>query len=250
MLLVALLLNKFQSLFVSLDILFQDLYYVAVKKPAGLLVHRTEIDAHETEAALQIVRDQINSKIFPVHRLDRPTSGVLLFAKSSEAASLLSEKFSKKEIEKKYLAIVRGQLRQEILLDYPMVNELGEGDDLQAQEAQTYFKPIATAELPIFIDRYSTSRYSLIEAWPKTGRTHQIRKHLKHLNHPIIGDVNHGNGKHNRYFSEMLQIKRLLLICIEMSFQHPYTQEQIQIKAALCDDFKLAISKLGFSYDA
>ncbi len=234
----------------SLDILYQDPYYVAVHKPAGLLVHRTEIDARETVAALQIVRDQINSKIFSVHRLDRPTSGVLIFAKSPEAASLLSQKFSKREIEKKYLAIVRGHIEQEIMLDYAMVNEFGEGDDLLPQETQTYFKPVATAELPVSIDRYPTSRYSLIEAWPKTGRTHQIRKHLKHLNHPIIGDVNHGNGKHNRYFSETLQIKRLLLICSEMSFKHPYTQEQIQVKTSLCDDFKFAISKLGFSYDA
>lgn len=233
----------------DLAILYEDPYYIVVHKPAGLLVHRTEIDLHETIAALQIVRDQINAKLFPVHRLDRPTSGVLIFAKSSESASLLSEKFSKQEIEKKYLAIVRGQFKQEILLDYAMVNELDKGEDLVPQEAQTYFKPLASIELPVSVDRYPTSRYSLVEAQPKTGRTHQIRKHLKHLNHPIIGDVNHGNGKHNRYFSDKLLINRLLLICQEMSFQHPYTGADVQIKTTLCDDFRLAINKLGFSYD-
>ena len=234
----------------SLEVLYQDQHYIAVHKPAGLLVHRTELDPQATEAAVQILRDQINSPVYPVHRLDRPTSGVLVFALNSLSANRLAVEFSNKTVEKKYLAIVRGQFEKEILLDYPLKQELGDFEELKSQEAQTYFKPLDSIELEVSVDRYPTSRYSLIQAVPRTGRTHQIRKHLKHLNHPIIGDVNHGNGKHNRFFADNLNIKRMLLACTEICFKHPFTNQDIKIQTTLCADFKLAISKLGFSYDS
>jgi tRNA pseudouridine65 synthase len=227
----------------QLEVLYQDHDYIAVHKPAGLLVHRTELDPEETEAALQIVRNQLNQKVFPVHRLDRPTSGVLIFALSSEAAGSLAEAFEQRKVEKKYLAFVRGSFQKEIFLDYPILNE-------KLQEAQTSFKPLATVEIPVKVDRYPTSRYSLIEARPKTGRMHQIRKHLKHLSHPIIGDVNYGNGKHNQYFAQNLLIKRLLLACVEISFTHPQTRENIVIKSSLAKDFQIVLQKLGICYEA
>lgn len=227
-----------------LEILYQDQDYVAVSKPAGLLVHRTSVASEESLAALQILRDQINEKVFPVHRLDRPTSGVLIFAKSSEAAQKLADEFLERRVQKKYLAVVRGKFKNEINLDYPLAKEIEDEDKLQ--DAQTFFKPIATVELNEKVERYSTSRYSLVEAIPLTGRTHQIRRHLKHLSHPIIGDVNHGNGKHNRFFQEKFNCKRLLLACTEISFQHPATKQTVLVRASLAEDFCDTIKKLGW----
>ena len=234
----------------SLEVLYQDPYYVAVHKPAGLLVHRTKIDIQESEAVVQKLRNQIGQKVFPVHRLDRPTSGVLVLAKTSEAAQKLAAEFAMQKIEKKYLALVRGQFKEEIFLDYPLTQEIEEaGQPPKTQEAQTTFKPLASVELNVQVDRYPTTRYSLVEAIPKTGRTHQIRKHLKHLNHPIIGDVNHGNGKHNRYFSQKLKVKGLLLSCVQLSFQHPFLDEKLTLNSSLPKDFKEALAKIGLNYD-
>lgn len=203
-------------------------------------MHRTKLAHQENTAVVQILRDQIQQKVYPVHRLDRATSGVLLMALSPEAAQNLAFQFSGRMIEKKYWAIVRGFFNREIFLDYSLTHEKKE------KPAQTFFKPLSKIELLYPVDRYPTSRYSLVEAHPKTGRTHQIRKHLKHLNHPIMGDVNYGSGKHNRFFSQELGIKRLLLMCREICFQHPRFEERVQIMSPLCSDFKEALVKLGF----
>ena len=239
-----------------LNILFQDSDYVAIHKPAGLLVHRTNLDPHETEAAVQILRDQINAHVFPVHRLDRPTSGVLIFALSSNAAALMTQQFTDRLVQKKYIAVVRGHFEKEVDLDYPLKEELDEISDKKASQqtiskpAQTLFRPLAHVELPVAVDRYPSSRYSLIEAFPKTGRKHQIRRHLKHLDHPIIGDVNHGKDKHNKFFTENFNSKRLLLACTEISFLHPKSQIPTVIKTDLCDDYKSTLQKLGWNYHA
>lgn len=231
----------------SLEVLYQDQFYVAVNKPAGLLVHRTKLDIKESQAVVQILRDQLKQKVFPVHRLDRPTSGVLVIALSSEAAQKLASQFESQTIIKKYLAIVRGQFKHEVFLDHPLKQEMK--IDSGTQAAQTFFKPLATVEIKSAIDRYPTSRFSLVEAVPKTGRTHQIRKHLKHLNHPIIGDVNHGNGKYNKFFSEQLGVSGLLLCCSQISFRHPFTSEDVTISADLPEAFSKAIHQLGLNYD-
>jgi tRNA pseudouridine65 synthase len=245
-----------QGNLMSLNVLFHDESLIAIHKPAGLLVHRSNLDAHEDQAAVQILRDQIKAKVFPVHRLDRPTSGVLIFALSSKIAAHLSAQFANQQVEKKYLALVRGYLEKEIDLDYPLKEELDEISDFQsdknkqAQSARTLFRPLAQIELPYAVDRYPSSRYSFIEAIPKTGRKHQIRRHLKHLHHPIIGDVNHGNGKHNQFFHNEFKIKRLLLHCAEISFTHPETQQSLKIQSNLCQDFHSLIKKFGWSLNA
>jgi tRNA pseudouridine65 synthase len=237
---------------VILKILYQDSDYIFVSKPAGLLVHRTNLDSAESQAAVQILRDQIGQRVFPVHRLDKPTSGILAFALSSSAAKLFSEELSAKRVQKKYLTIVRGLSPQNIKIDYPLKEELDSISDKKArvdkdkQEAVTIVETLASVELPVAVDRYPTSRYSLVRATPLTGRKHQIRRHLKHLGHPVIGDVNHGVGKHNRFFREYFQCSRLLLACTEMSFQHPRTKEQISIKADLCEDFFQVVKQLGW----
>lgn len=237
----------------KLEILYQDDHYVAVNKPSGMLVHRTSLARFETEFAMQILRDQIGQLVYPVHRLDRPTSGVLIFALSTEAATLLSNEFSEKRVEKKYMAVVRGRVRANCTVDHPLKEELDPiadkmaRTDKPAQEAVTDFEALATVELPLRVDRYPTSRYSLVRAVPRTGRKHQIRRHLKHLNHPIIGDVNHGVGKHNRLFREHFQNQRLLLACTEVSFVHPVSGAAVVIHAPLSEDYRLVLQKLGWS---
>lgn len=236
----------------NLEILYQDDDYVAVNKPSGMLVHRTNLAHFETEFALQILRNQIGRMVYPVHRLDRPTSGVLIFALSSSAASTLAVEFAEKRVSKKYLAVVRGHAPERCTVDHPLKEELDPisdkmaKQDKPAQEAVTDIEMMATVELPYRVDRYPTSRYSLVRVMPRTGRKHQIRRHLKHLNHPIIGDVNHGVGKHNRLFREKFQNNRLLLACTEISFVHPGCRQDVMIRASLSEDYRQILLKLGW----
>ncbi len=236
-----------------LPILFKDNDIVVVNKTSGLLVHRSAIDTRAHEFALQMVRDQLGQKVFPVHRLDRPTSGALVFALSPSSARKLSLEFSEDRVAKTYLAIVRGNSPQEVTIDYPLKEELDAIADSRAQtnkpaqEALTTISTITNIEFPVKVDKFPTSRYSLIKAKPKTGRKHQIRRHLRHIGHPIIGDVNYGSGKHNRFFKETFQINRLLLACTEISFLHPTENKINTVQAPLSPDFQNLIEKLGWS---
>lgn len=236
-----------------LTILYRDEHFLAVHKPAGLLVHRTKLDIRESAAALQMVRDQIGQRVFPVHRLDRPTSGALIFALHADSARALTEKFSERGVSKKYLAVVRGVPKYaEWRVDYPLKEELDEivdfqaRDDKPAQEAVTEVKVLNQIEMPYQVDKYPTSRYSLVECRPLTGRKHQIRRHLRHEGHPIIGDITHGTGKHNRFFENHFGIRRLLLACTELSFTHPQLQTPVSIQAPLDEEFKTLLQNLGW----
>lgn len=235
-----------------LPILYQDADLVIVNKPSGLLVHRSLIDRHESEFALQLVRDQIGAHVYPVHRLDKPTSGALIFALSSEMAKLLCESFAQGLVDKRYVAVVRGIAPEQKVIDYPLKEEHDRkseplaGKDKLAQSAVTHIRRLASCELPVQVDRYPTTRYSLVEANPQTGRKHQVRRHLRHLGHPIIGDVNHGVGKHNRFFSERFHFRRLLLACRQLSFAHPRSQHRLCVKAPLAADFSALLHTLGW----
>ncbi len=210
----------------SLDIIFQDECIVAINKPNGLLVHRSYIASQEDTFALQLLRDQLKLKVYPIHRLDRKTSGVLLFALSSEIAKIVQHHLQEGQIEKQYLAIVRGFFPNTINVDYPLTNDRG-----KTQEAITHFKLIKKVELPIPFGKHLTSRYSFIEATPETGRQHQIRKHLNHLRHPIIGDRPHGCNKQNRLFKERWNLTTMLLHANKLAFPHPVSEEKISIDA-------------------
>jgi len=188
---------------------------------------------------LQMLRDQIQQKVFPVHRLDRKTSGILVFALSGEIASKLQAIFERAETQKIYKAIVRGHFPDEVELDYPLTNDRG-----KLQEAFTSFKVIKRTELDIPLGKFSTSRYSLIEAYPKTGRMHQIRKHLDHLRHPIIGDRPHGCNKQNKLFKERWNMMTMLLHAQELRIVHPVTNEPLVLKANLYSTFKEMINTL------
>jgi len=236
----------------TLDILYQDERLVAVNKPAGLLVHRSMIDRHETRFAVQLLRDQIGQHVFPVHRLDKPTSGVLLFALNSETARKMGDLFSAGVVGKEYLAVVRGYTNEQGIIDYPLKEELDKksdkkaNPDKEAQEAVTEYDRLATVELACPVGRYQTARYSLVQLKPKTGRKHQLRRHLKHIFHPIVGDTTHGDGKQNTFFREQFDCHRMLLAATKLSFVHPETDEQVIIHGPLDQSYNNVMRSLGW----
>lgn len=221
-----------------LEIIYQDEYLVAVNKPAGMLVHRSWLDKHETQFVMQTLRDQIDQHVFPLHRLDRPTSGVLVFALSSEVASQVMPMFANHEMVKTYHAIVRGWIEEGDTLDYALKVELDKiadkfaDQEKEAQEAITQYEPLAKVEVPYSTGRFPTSRYCLVEMKPKTGRKHQLRRHMAHLRHPIVGDTSHGDGKHNRLFREHYDSHRLLLHASRLELTHPITGDELILEAS------------------
>jgi tRNA pseudouridine65 synthase len=224
-----------------LEILYHDPDYVAIHKPSGLLVHPSRISSDRVCAMTQL-RDQLGQWVYPVHRLDRQTSGVLLFALSSEAARAIQETWERREVRKTYLAVVRGWAPERGEIDHPLKQENSD----TAVPSLTRFGRLATAELPHPVGRYPTARFSLVRAEPVTGRIHQIRRHLAHLSHPIVGDVPYGDGKQNRFFREHFDLRRLLLMAQELEFDHPTTRDPIQIHAALPPDVAALFQKLGW----
>lgn len=236
----------------GLPILFRDEHIVVIDKPPGLLVHRSEIDRHETRFAIQILRNQIGQKVWPAHRLDRGTSGVLLFGLTPEIARQLGQQFEAGTIEKRYWAVVRGHPPASGSIDHPLSRQRdayefqGELSSKEAQPALTHFRKLAEIELPVEIDRYPTSRYALLEVEPVTGRRHQIRRHLKHIAHPVIGDATHGKGRHNRYFAEHLNCHRLLLACVRLCFNHPVDNRRLEIKAPVSGEFAATLARFGW----
>jgi tRNA pseudouridine65 synthase len=227
-----------------LEILYQDEYLVAINKPSGLLVHKSPIDKHETQFALQLVRNQIGQYVYPVHRLDKPTSGVLLFALSAEIAQTMSLLFRSSKVHKEYIAIVRGFTEDASLIDYPLKQMLDtkaqklQGITKETQEAQTEYRRLATVELPFPVSRYPVARYSLVKLLPKSGRKHQLRRHMKHIFHPIVGDTKHGRGEHNKLFREKFSCHRLLLHSTRLMFIHPISHKEVVIDAPLDKLFK------------
>ncbi len=232
----------------TLDILFRDEHLVAVHKPAGLLVHRSEIDRHETRFAVQLVRDQIGQHVYPVHRLDKPTSGILVMALNSAIARDITDRFTSREVVKTYQALARGFVPLAGTIDHP----LGRIDDdyvdasaTDKQPAITHFRCLHTYTVPVLIERYPVSRFSHVEIVPETGRQHQIRRHFKHLSHPLIGDVRYGRGAYNRYFREHFDAQRLMLACTQLQFVHPVTGEQISLRCPPAATFAEVIARLA-----
>ncbi|WP_416305678.1 tRNA pseudouridine(65) synthase TruC [Neptunicella sp. SCSIO 80796] len=235
-----------------LEILYQDEYLVAINKPSGLLVHRSMLDKHATEFAMQMLRDQIGQHVYPVHRLDRPTSGILLFALSAEIATLLSVEFAEQRVDKTYLAVVRGYAPVQGILDYPLKEELDKiadkkaSKDKEAQQAVTEYLRLATVELDFPVGRYDSARFSLMQLSPKTGRKHQLRRHMAHLRHPIIGDTSHGDGKQNRFVKQQFEFNGLALCCVGLSLLHPISQQSLSIRASLGNSMQHLLEQWGW----
>ena len=235
-----------------LNILYRDEHLAVIDKPAGLLVHRTILDRHETQFAVQMLRDQLGQTVHPAHRLDRGTSGILVFALNRDAARTLSNAFAGQQVGKTYLAVVRGWPEEQGSIDHPLKRQPDDAEwvDPRAenlpQAALTHWRRLATVELPLANDRYPTSRYALLELTPETGRRHQIRRHLKHIAHPIIGDATYGKGAHNRAFAAHTGCARLLLHCAAMSFPHPVSGQPLHIAAPLSGAFATLLTTLGW----
>ncbi|PJG82674.1 tRNA pseudouridine(65) synthase TruC [Caviibacterium pharyngocola] len=237
----------------DLEILYQDDEVIAVNKPAGMLVHRSWLDRHETQFVMQTLRDQIDRYVYPIHRLDRPTSGVLLFALNPETANQLCIQFEQKQVEKSYLAVVRGYLNGEGRIDYPLKPHLDKiadkfaQEDKAAQEAITDYSGLQTAELPYAVGRYQTARYSLVRLTPHTGRKHQLRRHMKHIFHPILGDTQYGDLHQNRALTANIGVERLMLHSEKLAFHHPVTNARIQIFAPLDEQWQRLFEEFGWS---
>lgn len=232
----------------QLPVLYRDEHLVAVAKPSGLLVHRTGIDAHETRFAVQIVRDQIGQRVFPIHRLDKGASGVLLFALTPDACATVRAELDEQRIHKRYVAIVRGVPPDSGTIDSPLaaVQDFRIKPSTLPVAAVTDYRRLAEAELPVSVDRYPTTRYALVELAPHGGRRHQLRRHMKHISHPIIGDTTYGKSLHNRFFEQRFDNHRLLLACVGMGFSHPVSKTPTTIVASPSDDFARVAALLGW----
>ncbi|MCX6124637.1 MAG: pseudouridine synthase [Proteobacteria bacterium] len=235
------------------QILYQDDNLVAIDKPAGISVHRDKFSAKGMPACLQILRDQLDQEVWPVHRLDSATSGVLLFALSKQVVAATMEQFATRQTKKTYQAIVRGWLRAEILCEIPMQknSERGGGPEngptKKMQEAVTSFLPLQYLEMPWKNERFPTSRYTYVLVTPRTGRFHQIRRHGNYLAHPLVGDTKHGDGEHNRIWRVEQQSSRLMLHASALSFLHPLENKVTEIYSPLPDSFARHLVELPWT---
>jgi len=237
----------------QLPILYAADAVVVVNKPSGLLVHRSPIDRHETRFAVQMLRDQLGRRVYPVHRLDKGTSGALAFALDRETARALAAAFAGREVAKTYLALVRGWPDEYGIIDHELAavrDEYALPAESTAKSARTTYQRLAIVELPVRVDRYPTSRYALVELHPETGRRHQLRRHLAHLSHPIIGDSTYGKGRHNRLFAESFGVRRLMLACTSLEFRHPATDQVVHVDAAPGDEFESLAGRFGWRLPA
>ncbi|MCR9202453.1 MAG: pseudouridine synthase [Planctomycetaceae bacterium] len=233
----------------SIELLYQDEHLLAVAKPSGLFVHRSEKDRSQRVAALQLARDLAGQDVYTIHRLDRATSGVLLFGMTSAAATAMSGQFARREVTKHYLALVRGHCPETGVMDTPLVSARGRGlpsehPFAEPQEAITRFTRRSAFAIPIAGQPFPTTRCSLVDVWPGTGRFHQIRRHFNYASHPVIGDSSHGDSRQNRLFRERLGVSRLMLAAIGLAFSHPVTEKKIQIHCSPAADFLAVTQRL------
>lgn len=231
-----------------LDILYQDDALIAVNKPAGLAVHRSKMVGNAEEFLIDLLREQVGGITYLAHRLDRATSGVLLVARSSEIAAALGEQFMERDVHKQYLAVVRGWPEpEEALIDYALP---GSRDNGPRREARTSYRRLATVEVPIELGRYPQQRYAMVLAEPQTGRFRQIRKHMAHVRHPIIGDCQHGRSDHNRLYKQYFRCHRMLLHAWRLSFAHPVTREPMCLEAPLDAAYQGLLERFGWALPA
>ncbi|NBB92338.1 MAG: pseudouridylate synthase [Gammaproteobacteria bacterium] len=216
----------------SFEILLQDDRLCAINKPTGIMVHRSNIGT-DREFVMQNLRDQLGQRVWPVHRLDRATSGVLLFALDPGAARALGGSFMNRRVDKGYLAVVRGWTGANGVVDHPLARH----GRAEPRAARTDYERLASCELPIPVGGFDTARYSLVAARPETGRRHQIRRHFKHISHHLIGDTTYGDGRHNRLFRRHLDCHRMLLHANRLALEHPSDGRRVTIEASLDGEF-------------
>lgn len=242
-----------------LRIVFQDEHYVAVYKPAGLMVHRGPRSSANEPFLLQALRDQLGIFLYPIHRLDRPTAGLVIFGLHRAAASELGRLFQSRQVTKHYQALVRGFVDGSFTVDLPLDDQVDhwlstetEGGTIQpatenkprSLEAITEFRTLERLEIDWPTSEFATSRFTLLEIQPLTGRWHQIRRHLNHVAHPVIGDHRHGDHRWNQRFYERTGVYRMLLTSMRLDFRHPFTQEPMSLWVPRGRDFEVALTQL------
>ncbi|MDA7818464.1 tRNA pseudouridine(65) synthase TruC [Sulfurimonas sp.] len=238
----------------ELEIIYQDEYLVAINKPSGLLVHKSMIDRYEIYFAMKMLRDQINQWVYPIHRLDKPTSGVLLFALDKETAKIMSEQFKARDTKKTYIAVVRGYTPESGIIEHALSEKLDKIADKDSstckepQEATTEYKRLDTVEVDFAVGKYERSRYSLVELYPQTGRKHQLRRHMKHISHHMLGDTKYGRGEHNKMIRREYDCHRLLLHAISLHVRHPYSGDMLILKAKLDATFHRMFNFFKWNY--
>lgn len=225
----------------TLNMIYLDDRLCAVAKPSGIMVHRTGISTDRV-FLVDLLRERLARRIWTVHRLDRATSGVLLFALDVEMAAEMGRLFEAGTIAKRYLAVVRGWLDDSGEIDKPL-----SGARNKTRNALTRYRRLAATELPVAVPPHETARYSLAEIEPKTGRTHQIRRHFNHISHPIVGDVNHGDRRHNRLFRARFGSHRLLLHAMSLKFEYPGEHRSLKIETQPPQDYRRVGDALGWS---
>ena len=224
-------------------ILHEDEDLIAIAKPTGILVHRTPM-SEDTVFVLQILRDQLRQKVYAAHRLDRATSGVLMFGKHEKIATLMGQLFMQQKVEKTYHALVRGWVEDQGVIDYALKDE--ETRVIIPQKAITHYTCIGKSEIDEAIgNKYSTARFSLVSIQPQTGRRHQIRKHFAHIFHPIIGDRRHGDVKHNNFFRDSWGFDRMMLHASNVQFVHPVSGESLSITCPVDEIFLKVVNQVG-----
>jgi tRNA pseudouridine65 synthase len=228
-----------------LEILYHDDALIAVNKPAGLAVHRSKMVGDADTFLIDLLREQLGGTLYLAHRLDRATSGVLLVARSTEVAAALGEQFMGRDVHKQYLTVVRGWPEPaEGVIDYPLPGSRESGP---RREARTCYRRLATVEVPIALGRYPQQRYAWVLAEPQTGRFRQIRKHMAHIHHPVMGDCQHGRSDHNRLYKQYFSCHRMLLHAWRLSFRHPVDGRPMLLEAPLDAAFRALLQRFDWS---
>jgi tRNA pseudouridine65 synthase len=219
-------------------ILYRDDALLIVNKPAGIVVHRGW--ANDRVTMLDVARDLVGSWVYPAHRLDRQTSGALIFGLSPEVARHLERELAQARVHKRYLALVRGMTPETCFIDHPLAKEKGkEKLPSQTEVRRLDFFEVANEQTGI------TRRYSWVEARPLTGRPHQIRRHLKHISHPIVGDVRYGKAEHNQLFRRRFGLERMVLHAAHVALSHPVDGRPLALDAPLPPELAGLLAKLG-----
>lgn len=232
-------------------ILFSDDDLLVLNKPAGVPVHGSRILEGQPETLLGLSRKLTGRVVHAAHRLDRPVSGAILMAFNQEALAEMSARFERREVEKRYLAVARGWMEDHGVIDYPLRPPRDERTpDSIARDAVTRYTCLGRAEIPAAMPPYPTARYSLLQLAPETGRRHQLRRHLKHVSHHLLGDTTYGRGEHNRLFRERFDCQRLLLHSRSLAFDHPLSGARVRVEAPLDEAFNRVLEALNWTKES
>ena len=219
----------------DLEIIFEDVYLLCVNKPNNMLVHHAyhSRNVADETSLLRLILDKTGLKVYPIHRLDRKTSGIILLTKETTYVSKFQELFTNNEIHKTYYGVLRGHSPSSKIIDSPVKGR----DSNVHKEALTHLKTLEQITLDIPVKPYDTSRYSLVELSPKTGRMHQLRVHTNKISHPLIGDTKYGDKNHDIMFDENFGCKNLFLHAGKLEFIHPFSLEKLILKATFPKDW-------------